>query len=108
MSADPEPQTEAIDPVGHIVRTPGTVGGRPRIAGTRIRVAHIAGWYIEGGMSIAEMLVQFPALSEADIHAALAYYFDHRPEIESQEREDAEFAETFLSENPDIARRAGG
>ena len=61
MSADPEPQTEAIDPVGHIVRTPGTVGGRRRIAGTRIRVAHVAGWYIEGGMSIAEMLVQFPA-----------------------------------------------
>jgi uncharacterized protein (DUF433 family) len=65
----------------HIVLTPGTCGGKPRVAGTRIRVQDIVLW-TEQGMSPDEIVTDYPQLSLADVHAALAYYFDHREQIE--------------------------
>jgi uncharacterized protein (DUF433 family) len=109
MSAEPEPHTEAIDPVGHIVRTPGVTGGRPRIAGTRIRVSDIAVSHLLHGNSPEQIATQvYPWLSPGDVHAALAYYHDHRDEIEAQDQEDEEFAERFLADHPEIASRFEG
>ena len=101
MSAEPEPVTEAADPVGHIVRTPGVVSGRPRIKGTRIRVVDVAGWHLEGGYSIDEMIEMFPGVSAADLHAALAYYYDHKAQIKADEAADLELLEQFKAEFPD-------
>jgi uncharacterized protein (DUF433 family) len=81
----------------HIVITPGTCSGRPRVAGTRIRVANIALW-TEAGMSADEIVASYPHLTLADVYAALAYYHDHREEIESQMREDEEFVERLMAE----------
>jgi hypothetical protein len=36
-------------------------------------------------------VADFPQLSLADVHAALACYFDHREEIQRQAKEDEEF-----------------
>jgi uncharacterized protein (DUF433 family) len=82
--------------IEHIVKTPGTCGGRPRIAGTRMRVQDVVMWH-DGGMSAEEMVEQFD-LTLGQIHAALSYYYDHREEIERDIREDEEFAERFLAE----------
>lgn len=43
-----------------IVRTPGVLGGRPHIKGTRISVRAIAGWYKQG-MSPEEIADQYNA-----------------------------------------------
>jgi uncharacterized protein (DUF433 family) len=100
MSAEPEPVTEAIDAVGHIVRTPGVVSGKPRIAGTRIRVIDVAAQHFFHRLSVDEIADQFD-LKHADIYAALTYYFDHKGEIEAQERKDAELIERLKAEYPD-------
>lgn len=59
---------------------PDICGGRPRIKGTRIRVSDIVS-ALGAGETIAEILEDFPYLTEADIYAALDYAAkatDHR------------------------------
>ncbi len=65
----------------HIVVTPGIVGGKPRIAGHRITVQNLVIWYDRMGKSADKIATEYD-LNLADIHAALAYYFDHRIEID--------------------------
>src|SRR5436190_20220999 len=71
----------------HIIRTPGTCGGKPRIAGTRIKVQHVAVWHERMGMSPDEIVSAYPHLTLADVYAALAYYHDHRAQIDADIRE---------------------
>jgi uncharacterized protein (DUF433 family) len=51
---------------------PAVCGGRPVIAGTRVRVTDILDM-LAGGASAAEIAADFPYLSEDDVRAALAY-----------------------------------
>ncbi|GAO40742.1 hypothetical protein SCH01S_51_00740 [Sphingomonas changbaiensis NBRC 104936] len=55
---------------------PGVCGGRPVIAGTRVRVTDILDM-LAGGASAAEIAADFPYLSEDDVRAALAYAAAH-------------------------------
>jgi uncharacterized protein (DUF433 family) len=71
----------------HIEITPGVCGGKPRIAGHRIRVQDVAIWHEQWGYSPEEIVGHYPQLSLADVHAALAYYFDHRDEIQQHIRD---------------------
>jgi uncharacterized protein (DUF433 family) len=57
-------------------------GGQPVVAGTRIRVATLLGCYRQG-MSVEEIVQQYPSLSPADVRDALAYAHDHLDEIDS-------------------------
>ena len=68
----------------HIVSTPDTCGGKPRIAGSRIRVKDIVIMHERQGMRPEEIVSEFPHLTFADIHAALAYYHDHREELNAE------------------------
>ncbi len=74
----------------HIEAVPGRCGGKPCIAGHRIRVQDIVLWS-EHGQSPDEIVTEFPLLTLADVHAALAYYFDHQAEIDAQIAADEEF-----------------
>lgn len=76
----------------HVTRTPGVCGGKPCIAGTRIRVWDVA-THTLGGASPEEIVEVFPGLSLADVHAALAYFYDHREEIERQVSQDDQLVE---------------
>lgn len=76
-----------------IEATPGVCGGRPRIAGHRIRVQDIAAWHELQGMTPDEIVGGYPQLTLTDVHAALAYYFAHREQIEADIRADAELIE---------------
>ena len=51
---------------------PGKRGGRPCIRGMRIAVADVLGW-LAAGMSHAEIIADYPELTEEDIRACLAY-----------------------------------
>ena len=68
----------------HVVRTPGTCGGKPRIAGSRIRVQDVVIWHERGGQSAGEIVFDYPQLTLADVHAALACYHDHREEVDAE------------------------
>lgn len=74
----------------HIEITPGTCGGKPRIAGRRITVQNIAIWHERMGWSPDEIASEFD-LEIADVYAALTYYHDHREEIDQSIRDDEEF-----------------
>ena len=78
----------------HIVSTPEVLGGRPRIAGRRIGVHDIMSWHERMGRSADEIAADYE-LTLADVYAALAYYFDHREEVDARLREDEEFAESM-------------
>ncbi len=75
----------------HIEKTPEVVGGKARIAGTRIRVLDIVVWSEKRGKSADEIVDMFPGITLADVHAALAFYFDHRQEIEQEFKNEADF-----------------
>lgn len=68
----------------HVEKTPGICGGRACIAGHRIRVADVAIWHERRGYSPDEILQLFPGLKLADVHGALAYYFDHQAEMDAE------------------------
>ncbi|MBW4672779.1 MAG: DUF433 domain-containing protein [Desmonostoc geniculatum HA4340-LM1] len=65
-----------------IVRTPGTLGGRPRIAGTRVSVQRVAAWY-KTGMNAEEIVERMGNLTLAQVYAALTYYHANQEEIEA-------------------------
>ena len=63
-----------------VTQEPGKRGGRPCIRGMRIAVSDILGW-LAAGMSHAEILANYPELTEDDIRAALAYAADRERRI---------------------------
>jgi uncharacterized protein (DUF433 family) len=54
---------------------PGKRGGKPCIRGMRITVYDVLGW-LAAGMSHAEILDDFPELTEEDIRASLEFAAD--------------------------------
>ncbi|MBD2502890.1 DUF433 domain-containing protein [Anabaena azotica] len=65
-----------------IVRTPGTVGGRPHIAGTRVSVQRVATWY-KMGLNAEEIVERMGNVTLVQVYAALTYYHANREEIEA-------------------------
>lgn len=89
----------------HIVRTPGVVGGEPRIAGRRIRVRDIVAARDLGGLTPEEIAANvYPELSLAEVYSALAYYEDHHAEIEQAAQRESRFVRRFLKVHPQLAR----
>jgi uncharacterized protein (DUF433 family) len=65
----------------YITRTPGIRGGNARVEGTRIGVHDVIG-LLQNGETVDSITVTcFPDLTKAQIYECLAYYEDHRDEI---------------------------
>lgn len=102
-------QNESMDDVANrpktteprIVSTPGTCGGKPRIAGHRVTVKHIVLEHQRGGMSPDEIVSAYPGLTPADVDAALAYYSGNRDAIDADIRADDEHWAEVREQNPD-------
>jgi uncharacterized protein (DUF433 family) len=77
-----------------IVSTPGVCGGRPRIDGHRIQVEDVAIWHERMGMSPDQIVSEYPSLTLADVHAAMAYYHENRQRIDA----DIEAAKRYAEE----------
>jgi uncharacterized protein (DUF433 family) len=58
--------------------------GVPMLAGTTIKVVEIALDFLAYRWDAEEIQRQHPHLSLGQIHSALAYYFDHRQEMDAQ------------------------
>jgi uncharacterized protein (DUF433 family) len=56
--------------------------GVPHIAGTTMKVVELVTAQIAYGWSPEELHFQFPYLTLGQIHSALAYYWDHRDELD--------------------------
>ena len=68
--------------------------GFARLAGHRIKVMHLVEVQRAHGYSAEQLQSEaYPHLSLAQIYAALAYYYDHRTEIDEQIRVSDAFAD---------------
>lgn len=54
------------------------------IADTKVKVVEIAVDKLAHGSSPEELHFQYPHLSLAQVHAALAYYYDHQEELDDE------------------------
>jgi uncharacterized protein (DUF433 family) len=75
----------------NVEKDPQRCGGQPVISGSRIRVATVLTCYRQG-MGIEEIVQQYPRLTPADVHDALAFAYDHLDEIEADLAADDETA----------------
>ena len=80
--------------------------GDPIFAGLRFKALHLIREHVAYGWSAEELAVNHPQLSLGQVYAALAWYADHRAQVE--ERLDAEVArvaaEHTRPENRRLAR----
>jgi uncharacterized protein (DUF433 family) len=88
----------------HIEITPGIAGGKPRIAGHRITVQNIVIWHERIGKSVDEICSEY-GLTLADVYAALAYYFDHKAEIDRSIEEHEDFVAELRKRTPSVLER---
>lgn len=92
----------------YIISDPDIVGGKPRIKGHRITVQNVVIWHEQMGYSIEEIASLYH-LSLSQVHSALAYYFDHKDEIDQSITESETFVETIRQKTPSLlARRLYG
>jgi uncharacterized protein (DUF433 family) len=66
----------------HIITLePGKRGGKPCIRGLRITVEDILGW-LATGMTVPEIIADYPDLTEEDVRAALAFAADREHRVQ--------------------------
>ncbi len=66
----------------YLTNLPGVRSGRTIIEGTRIGVHDVVGLIVNGA-SIEEVCRSFPGVTRAQAYECLAYYEDHRVEIDA-------------------------
>jgi uncharacterized protein (DUF433 family) len=59
----------------------------------RIRVSQIVIDYLNHGWSADEICIHHPHLKLAEVHSAMAYYFDHQPEMDAEIAEEQRLIE---------------
>jgi uncharacterized protein (DUF433 family) len=76
MSSDVSPSYR------YIVRSPDVRGGHARVEGTRVGVHDVIG-LLQNGETVDSLVGScFPMLTKAQVYECLAYYEDHRGEID--------------------------
>ncbi len=86
--------------MAEIVKTPGVLGGKPRIDGRRIGVHQIVSLVVDGDLEPEEMAVRYD-LELADIHRAIAYYYDNPEEIRAVQKRRREMIENVDPTRPE-------
>jgi uncharacterized protein (DUF433 family) len=76
--------------------------GVARIAGSRIKVIHLVMDKMANGWDVEEIQRQHPHLSLGQVHAAFAFYYDHRADLDEQIRRSLEGAEAEWEKARDL------
>lgn len=76
-------------PYPHIVKIAGVCGGQAVIEGTRLAVWHVVDYYYKVGMSVEDIVMDWDYLTPAQVFSALAYYHDHRSEIDEARQQNS-------------------
>lgn len=74
----------------HITSDPKVCGGSAVIGGTRFPVRSVVAYILHHGLTPEELVARFSHLTLAQVHDALAYYYDNRQEIEREIAENSE------------------
>lgn len=74
-----------IHSINLIVSDPAVKGGRPLVVGSGVAVEYIAAAYAYRKESPEQIAAGY-RLTLAEVHAALAYYYQHQAEIDEQIR----------------------
>lgn len=74
----------------HITSDPKICGGSSIISETRFPVRSVVAYVLHHGLTPEELVARFPHLTLAQVHDALAYYYDNREEVDRE-----------LAENPE-------
>lgn len=96
--------TAAKTVYSHITKTPGVCAGKASIDNTRIRVNNVV-WFHKEGLRPEQILEHYPDLSLAQVHSALAYYYDHVEEIEAELAAEDEAAADFERRKAELLAR---
>lgn len=64
----------------HVVKSADTLGGEPRVEGTRMPVRQIAAMDA-AGTTVEELMESYPPLTPNQIHDAISYALDHPHEM---------------------------
>lgn len=80
-----------------IVSDPTVRGGQPIVTGTNIRVSDLISSYLYRGQSPEELAANF-ALDLGQVYAALAYYYQHKNEMDNHMRADTTEALRLLDD----------
>jgi uncharacterized protein (DUF433 family) len=83
----------------HIEISPDIAGGKPRVAGHRITVQDIVIWHERMGLGVDEIVDAY-GLTLSEVYAALAYYHDHRAEVDESIQEDRAFVKALRRVTP--------
>lgn len=78
--------------------------GSPYVVGTGVKVANIATYALIYNWSV-EKIAEELELTPAQIHAALAYYYDHQAEIDSAIKAGNELVEQIGTPFSELRRR---
>lgn len=73
---------------------------RPMIAGTKMKIVELVLDHIAYGWSPEELHFQHPDISLGQIHSALAYYWDHQPEMDEQIQNDLKEVDELKRNTP--------
>jgi hypothetical protein len=84
----------------HIVKEPGSPARLE--SHPRTRVAMIVMDYLGRGLAPEEIACHYPYLTLAEVHLAMAYYHDHREEIDAEIQSELD----QLAANPDANSRS--
>jgi uncharacterized protein (DUF433 family) len=82
-----------------LVRKPGYRNGWPCLKGTGITVHNVAVRHLQGA-SVEDMCAANPDLDPSLFHAALAYYFANRQQIEDDLDEEARYGAELAARYP--------
>lgn len=82
----------------HITKNEGEPARLERLP--RIRVAQIVIDYLNNGWSADEICIHYPHLRLAEVHSAMAYYFDHQAEIDAEIAEEQKLIEEWRKNTP--------
>lgn len=75
----------------YIERRKGVCGGKPVVAGTRIKVTQIAIEYERLGRTPDQIVDAHPHLKLAQIHDALSYYYENQKQLDADILADEQF-----------------
>lgn len=92
-----------VDPITHIRRDERGVAW---IADTNVKVIEVAMDQTAYGWDAEEIRAAHPHLSLAQIHAALSYYHDHKPELDGEMQRQLENYRRLRSEAAGQLERA--
>ncbi len=84
--------------IKEIISDPNVRDGRPVIKGTGIKVTDIMFTHTTGDKLSAEEIAEHFQLDVGQVHAALAYYYLHKAELDEEIRRDEETATSLIAE----------